>query len=351
MRKIAINLSRSYDALLGNGLLDNLGEELLQRHSSCKVALICDDHVYPLYAQRVKESLENARFKTACIKLVPGEKTKNLQTYGKLLEDLCDLQMTRSDLVVALGGGVIGDLCGFTAATYMRGMPFVQVPTTLLSAVDASVGGKTGVDLPSGKNMVGAFHQPLMVLCDTQTFDTLGENEWKDGAAECIKHALIADEALYHRLLDCTWREQIEDIVANNIEIKRSFVKGDEQDKGQRQALNFGHTIGHAIEKTSNYTISHGKAVAMGMLWEMRSAYRMGMSPCTSQLLLQALKVHGLPTETPYSAEEIFRSALSDKKKMGDSITLACLDRIGAVSLHTMTNERLEQFILAGGAP
>jgi len=298
----------------------------------CRVMLVSDDIVYALYGGTVKQSYENAGFAVHSFVFPNGERAKNMDTLAELLEAMAGEGITRADLVVALGGGVTGDLAGFAAAAYLRGVPYVQIPTTFLAAIDSSVGGKTGVNLAAGKNLAGAFHQPIAVFCDPDVFATLPPEVFRDGLCEAVKYGCIADRALFDTLAGDIDQE-LENIVATCVDIKRVLVEKDEFDKGERQLLNFGHTPGHAIEKQSGYKISHGHAVGMGMVI-MGGAFAGQI-----QALLQS---HGIDTRCPYSAKELAEAALSDKKRSGGKISLVRLKTIGEAYLHEINVTELE---------
>ncbi|MEI6579117.1 MAG: 3-dehydroquinate synthase, partial [Eubacteriales bacterium] len=257
---------KSYDVLIGSRMLKNAGDILRDYFSPCSVVIVTDDNVDALYGETVQYSLTCSGFNTSKFVFKHGEHSKNLSVYAKALEFMAQNSLTRSDMVVALGGGVTGDLAGFAAASYLRGVRFVQMPTTLLAAVDSSVGGKTGVNLDAGKNLAGAFWQPSLVLCDCDTLNTLPDDILADGIAEAIKYGMIRDKELFEMLEfgDCI--SNPEACVARCVTIKGNIVAKDEFDNGERQLLNFGHTLAHSIEKLSDYKISHGHAVAIGMV-------------------------------------------------------------------------------------
>ena len=243
---------------------------------------------------------------------------------------MCSSDLTRSDCVAALGGGVTGDMAGFAAATYQRGIDYIQIPTTFLAAADSSVGGKTAVDLEAGKNLVGAFWQPRAVICDTDTFRTLPEDTFLDGVAETVKHGLIADADFFRFLLEADLRGDIDRIVRRDVEIKAAVVGEDEFERGRRKILNFGHTLGHAMEKLSGYATPHGHAVAVGMVLAARGAERLGYSPAgTLETVLEANERLGLPSRCPYGAQALYEAATGDKKRGGDHIDVVVLEEIG----------------------
>ena len=291
-------------------------------------AIITDDNVKELYLNHVVKSLCNADFTTPHFSFPAGEVSKNSQNYINILNWLCENKLTRTDIIVALGGGVVGDIAGFAAATYLRGIPFIQIPTTLLAMVDSSVGGKTGIDLPAGKNLAGAFYQPSLVLCDPQFLNTLQEDVFKDGLAEVIKYGMLGSKTILKLLQGISHQDNLPlhkdlgEIIKLCISIKRDIVQRDEFDTGDRMLLNLGHTIGHAIEKLSNFKISHGFAVAIGMAIDTRAAFKKNLCPKECIIILDELfNRFGLPKNTEYSAKELYEAALHDKKRAGDTIT------------------------------
>ena len=298
-----------------------------------------------LYSQVVLSSLIENGYQVSKIVFPAGEHSKNLSTYSNILEALAEEGLTRSDLVVALGGGVVGDIAGFAAATYMRGVRYIQVPTTYLAAVDSSVGGKTGLDLLSGKNLAGAFWQPSMVICDYKTFESLPEEELLDGIAEAVKSAMVAEDSLFSRILE----NDYEYVIGRCVSIKKSIVEADERDTGMRQLLNFGHTVGHGIEKLSEYSISHGHAVAKGMVIEARAAYKMGLTETdTSSYLIEILEKCGFDLSVPYTSDDIYPYAMNDKKINGDSITVVVPEAIGKCRLHKISLSELKTYLQLG---
>ena len=352
MRSVHIPVGPGYDILIGAALLSSTGRLIKEKCSPSRIALITDSTVDALYADAVLSSLAEAGLPACKFVFPAGEASKNLSVYGQILAFLSRQGRDRGSLIVALGGGVTGDMAGFAAATYLRGIPFVQIPTTLLAAIDSSVGGKTGVDLPSGKNLVGAFHQPLLVLCDTDTLSTLSPEIFADGAAEAIKYGVLDSPALFSQICAGKIQEDREEIIEKCVQIKRDYVAQDERDTGARQFLNLGHTIGHAIEACSNFSISHGHAVAMGMVAMARGAYRAGLlaQDCSAQIA-EAAAVFGLNTACAYGAEALFTAAGQDKKRGGASITLVLPEQIGKCRLEKARMETLEKIIRLGVAP
>ena len=350
MQTIHVQASRSYDVLIGEGLLPKAGEKLAEVISPCRAVIVSDDNVFALYGETLRKSLQDAGFEPMEFVFPHGESSKNLSVYGELLETMCAARITRSDCIVALGGGVVGDLAGFAAATYQRGIAFAQIPTSLLAAVDSSVGGKTAVDLPSGKNQVGCFYQPSVVLCDTDTFKTLPEAEYRNGCAEIIKYAMIGSSELFAALEEKPVSEQYEAVVSRCVSMKRDFVEQDEFDRGLRMMLNFGHTFGHAVESCSQFAIAHGQAVAMGMAAITESAVKRGFcEEGTLEKLTELLKSYHLNAKIPYPAQELFLAAGSDKKSSGGSINLIVPQKIGCCTIEKIKKEELLGWLQDGG--
>ena len=272
MNTVHVNASRSYHVLIGSGLLDTLGSHVAAMKNTNKVCFVSETNVWPLYGARAAKSLTDAGLEVTEFVFPAGEQFKNAAVYLDLLYFLADHQITRTDLIVALGGGVVGDLAGFAAATYMRGIPFIQIPTTLLAMVDSSVGGKTAIDLPVGKNLVGVFYQPVLVLCDTDCLNTLPEDIFRDGCAEVIKYGILFDPELFSTLCQQGPAFNREAVIARCVELKRDVVAEDEFDTGTRMLLNLGHTIGHAFESFAlkkGQPVLHGYAVAWGIVCEL----------------------------------------------------------------------------------
>ena len=326
MRTVHIDASTKYDVLIGEGLLDRCGELSAKVIKPCKCVLVSDDTVDELYGDRAQISLSYAGFEVKRFTFPAGEGSKHLGTLSNLLEYMARERMTRTDVVVALGGGVTGDMAGFAAAVYARGIRFVQIPTTLLAAVDSSVGGKTAVDLKAGKNLAGAFHQPSLVITDTDVIRDLPADQLACGAAEVIKYGVLYDEALFAQLEKGDWQDDMDGIVEKCVQWKRDVVAGDEFDTGARAFLNLGHTFGHAIEQCSGLSVSHGQGVAIGMLMAACAA------GCPDDMVLRLAKcvaANGLKTHCDYPPDKLATAALSDKKRAGGSITLVLPERIG----------------------
>lgn len=349
MNTIHVAASRAYDVIIGCGLFSELGERAQRVVSGRKCMIVTDSNVAPLYLARAVSSLKSAGFETFSFAFPAGEPSKNGHTYLTLLNLLAEKRLTRADLLVALGGGVVGDLTGFAAATYLRGVACIQIPTTLLACVDSSVGGKTAIDLPAGKNLAGAFFQPSLVLCDPDLLITLPPAVFADGCAEVVKHAMLGRTDLLEHLLKKHAREELEFVIAANVDMKRSIVEGDEFDTGRRQLLNLGHTFAHAVEKLNDYQIPHGSAVAMGMRLITRAAVKKDFCPAEALCILETLlKKHDLPLEIPYGAEALSEAALMDKKRSGSTLTLAVPCGVGETMLHKINVGELIDWAKAG---
>ena len=327
--------------------LCNLGQEILKKVKGRSTVVVTDKNVEKHYLNICVNSLEEAGIKVKTFVVEPGEESKSGEIYLELINFLARIPLTRTDFLVALGGGVVGDLTGFAAATYLRGIDVVQVPTTVLAAVDSSVGGKTAINLEAGKNLAGAFHQPVLVACDTSTFNTLPEDIYRDGMAEVIKYGVIKDEKLFERLKDKKKSEEdIEGIVERCVEIKKEYVLEDEFDTGVRQFLNFGHTIGHAVEKASNYTISHGSAVAKGMSMIAKiSCIKGWCDKKVSEEIDSILTTYGFDLTVPFEKGELIETMLSDKKRKGDFIDLVIPNEIGKCELKRITVKELKELL------
>lgn len=349
MRTITVNTSKSYEIKIGSGLLSTIGSEVTALKNISKICIVSDSNVFPIYGQLVVNNLQLYGFSVDSFVFPAGENSKNAETFLSLLNSLAAMQMTRSDLIVALGGGVVGDIAGFAAACYLRGIRYIQVPTTLLAAVDSSVGGKTAIDLETGKNLAGAFWQPSLVLCDTDTLNTLPEETFRDGCAEIIKCAILYDPDLFSELLNSGVAFDRETVITRCVQWKRDVVTEDEFDTGSRMKLNLGHTIGHGIENKSGYTLSHGQSVGIGMAIAARAAKRNNL--CSSfccQRILEILNCFQLPVKTIYSAEDLTVHVLSDKKRSGSLIRLIIPREIGNCEIMPIEINELKTFIEAG---
>ena len=343
MKTVTVSASRSYDIKIGPGLLPTLGAEAVALGKAKKVCIVSESTVFPLYGSTAENSLKKAGFEVLTFVFPAGEESKNASTYLELVIFLAQNHLTRTDLIIALGGGVVGDLAGFAAATYLRGIRFIQVPTTLLAAVDSSVGGKTAIDLPAGKNLCGAFCQPSLVLCDTDTLDSLPADIFRDGCAEVIKYGVLYDPELFAQLEEQGLSFDREAVITRCIQWKRDVVMEDEFDTGARMKLNLGHTIGHGVEARSNFALSHGKSVAIGMAIVSRAAN----CPDAGRIVA-CLEKFGLPVHTDYPLEDIYTYTLSDKKRSGDTVKLILPNRIGDCTVVPTPVTQLKSFIEAG---
>ena len=337
-RTIHVEASRSYDILIGRGILAGLGDFIRPLLGNCRLAVLTDSNVDALYGDAIINHLNEAGY-DACKYVIPaGEASKCADNLLAFLNFMASSQLTRSDAVVAFGGGVVGDLGGLSASLYLRGVKYVQVPTTLLASVDSSVGGKTAIDIPAGKNLVGSFYQPSLVCCDTALMDTLAPEIYRDGCAEVIKYGMILDAGLYDTLHTLPFDREA--VVARCVEIKRDVVQQDEFDNGIRGLLNFGHTFGHAIEKLSDFGISHGEAVAKGMVIAARMAPLCGLCDVADELSALLVR-YGFDISCPYGAQEIYDALLSDKKRRGGNISVVLPRAVGDCTLVTMPVEEL----------
>lgn len=326
-----------------NDLLSHAGAAIGDVFSPSRVHIVTDSTVAPLYLNELAQQFDVPVSSTV---IPAGEEHKRLATVEGIYHDLLAAGMTRKDLIIALGGGVVGDITGFAAATFLRGVSLCQIPTTLLAQVDSSVGGKTGVDLAEGKNLVGAFYQPRLVLIDPEVLDTLPDTTFADGMAEVVKYGYIANPAILDMVSQPDYQTQIDDIIYECVKIKRDVVAIDEHDTGLRMILNFGHTIGHAAEKLGNYTeLTHGQAVAIGMVAAMRLNALRGDEDLTAPLIALLQKI-GLPTELTYDREAIFGALLSDKKKFGNTVNFILVREPGRAEITPIEAETLHEYIL-----
>lgn len=349
MNTVSVQASKTYSVLIGHNLLAQIGAYIQNVHGPCKAAIVSDSNVWPLYGDTVQQSLESAGYQVCSYIFPAGEASKNMDTYSSIVNFLAEHQLTRSDLVIALGGGVVGDMTGFAAATFLRGIAYIQVPTSLLAMVDSSVGGKTAIDLPAGKNLVGAFYQPCLVLCDISTLKTLPEEIFRDGCAEVIKYGVLFDPVLFSHLREYGLDFDHEYVITRCVELKRDVVATDEFDTGDRQRLNLGHTFGHAVEAQSHFSVSHGQAVAIGMALISRASYAKLL--CNEQTMTDVcntIQSFGLPTQTQYKSGQLITSALSDKKRSGNSVNLIIPRSIGDCSIYPIAVTDLQSFIEAG---
>lgn len=352
MQTVNVNASRCYDIHIGSGLLERCPELMAPLGAPCRTAIVTDDNVAPLYLERLVNAFTAAGWPQPCTFIFPhGEESKTLATAQQLYTFFAEQKLTRTDLILALGGGVTGDVCGFAASTYLRGMRYVQIPTTLLAQVDSSVGGKTAVDLPQGKNLVGTFWQPSLVVCDVALLSTLPEDIFLDGMAEVLKYGLIRDCALYELLTEPNgaYRSHMEDIVKTCVSIKRDIVEQDEFDTGERMLLNFGHTLGHAVEAHSGFAVPHGRAVAIGMAMISRAAARAGfVEPQLAERVVFGCRQLGLPVSYDAPAVTLAALCLSDKKRGGDAISVILPKTLGEAVVRKLTLDEFQRMVCGG---
>ena len=348
MKTLAVNTSRPYEIKIGRGSLDQAGVLCRQAIPNArKLTIVTDSRVLPLYLARTADSLEQMGFQIQCLTVPAGEASKSAEQLVILWEKMMAFGMTRTDAVVALGGGVVGDLAGFAAATLLRGVEYVQIHTTLLSQVDSSVGGKVAIDLRAGKNLAGAFWQPSLVIIDPGCLDTLPDRTFSDGMAEVIKYGCILDRKLFELLNRCGSRvrvmERIVDVVYTCCDLKRRVVVEDERDTGLRQLLNFGHTVGHAFELAGHYeTWTHGQGVAAGMNWAAQLGVELGVTPPeTVECIQELLKKFDLPLDIPCPWETMTEAVGLDKKNAGDHISLIVLEKLGQAVHRKMARDEL----------
>ena len=345
MRCVEVRAGRPYEVFIGRGLMDAAGGMIVEALGGTRMAaILTDDTVDALYGARVEQALSESGLRTCRFAMPHGEAHKTLATWEKMLAFLSEQGMTRADAVVALGGGVPGDVAGFAAASYQRGVDLVQIPTTLLAMIDSSVGGKTGVDLGGLKNQVGAFHQPRLVLIDPEALSTLPAATLSDGAAEAVKYGVLGDGELFERLSRGGWTAEAEWVIERCVTQKAALVAADERDRGSRQLLHLGHTLRHAIEKCSGFHFSHGRAVAVGMIYAARIARGMGLcGPEVEEAISAVLAAGGLPLSAPYGAAELAAAAMADKKRAGGEITLVLPREIGRCELRRVPATELEK--------
>lgn len=360
MQTIHVNTtSRAYDVVVGEHMLDHVGNAARGAVKGPNAFIVSDTNVWPLYHEPVEQYLTDAGFSVAHYVFPAGEASKNLSTLSDVLEAMAEAELGRDDIVIALGGGVVGDVAGYAAASYMRGIAVVQVPTSLLAMVDSSVGGKTAVDLKGGKNLAGAFWQPSAVIASIACLSTISPELLTDSCGEVIKHGVLADPAMFAELeaspintrdaegnLDY---ERLERIVSRNIEIKRDVVDQDEKEQGLRQTLNLGHTIGHAIEAANNYELGHGSSVAAGMCFIARACAKLGICPAEdAERIVACVAAHGLPTTSDIDTETLYTFALADKKRHGNTMNVNMIKDIGNVYVQKMPLDEFKELIELG---
>ena len=345
--ELTVHTFQSYKIIIERGCIAQTGAraaELFQ--PGAKALIVSDTNVMPIYGTQIAKFLSDSGFSCFQFAFRAGETSKRLSTIEQIYGVLAENRFTRSDFIVALGGGVTGDMAGFAAATFLRGIRFMQIPTTLLAQIDSSVGGKTGVDLPQGKNLVGAFHQPALVLIDPNTLDTLPSRYFSDGMGEAIKYGCIRSRALFDLIQNTDIHKNIEEMIFQCADIKRGIVERDEFDTGERMLLNFGHTFGHALEKLYHFEkLSHGEAVGIGMAMMAEYGEAAGdTKPGTAKEITSALKKFDLPVRDAMSMEKILEATTLDKKSSGGKISLILLKEIGESFVQQLTRSELAEF-------
>ncbi len=351
MREVEVRAStKTYSVYMGAGLIAEAGERIRAVAPKAeKLAVITDDNVEPLYASRLLDSLQKAGFETAKYVLPHGEESKNGLNYLSILSFLAESGLSRTDALVALGGGMVGDIAAFSAATYLRGIKYVQLPTTLLAMVDSSVGGKTAIDLPAGKNLAGAFCQPEAVVCDVSTLETLPENVLREGCAEVLKYGVLGDRELFEHMCEKGLDFHREEVIYRCVSMKRDYVCADEFDIGLRRKLNLGHTFGHVVEKLSGFALSHGESVAIGSAVVARAAAKAGFcDESCARKIEEGLAALGLPTNTDTDMEKAMPVMLSDKKRAGKAVNIIVPRSIGCCDIVPMEAAELKEFMSKG---
>lgn len=347
MTKLCVNVSDKSlsEIYIENGLLSKVGELTKTVLKGKKIALISDTNVYPLYGENIKTQLENEGYKVFTYIFKAGEASKNTRELIKIVEFMAENELTREDGAVALGGGVCGDMVGFAASVFLRGIKFVQIPTSLLAQVDSSVGGKTAVDLPQGKNLCGAFHQPSLVIIDPDVLKTLSHHFFSDGMGEVIKYGCIKSASLFEKLESGDVKDNLTDIITECVSIKRQVVENDEKEHGERALLNFGHTCGHAIEKLWNFeTVSHGEAVAIGMVMITRAGENLGITEKgTTDRLIKVLEKNDLKISDTHTDKEIISAMNGDKKRTGTGIKFVMINKIGSSFINPIKYEDINK--------
>lgn len=351
MRTVRVSASKEYDVIIGRNAISVLGTEAKKVcPNATKALLVSETNVAPLYLDSVKNELAKAGVDVSCYVFEAGERSKNINEIAGMWNKMAEEGFTRTDVVVSLGGGVTTDMAGFAASTFLRGISVIHIPTSLLAMVDASVGGKTGIDIPMGKNQVGAFWQPSLVIEDTSMLKSLPDEVFTEGMAEVIKYAFIMDEPLYEVLKnangDLSDESVLEDVITSCVEDKADVIKSDEKDNGRRQILNYGHTAGHVIERDSGFTKPHGICVAKGMGIFIDACVKAGtLADSEASKMLSLLKLYNLPAEDEITPEEIVAGAMNDKKKRGDILSVILANKIGSAEIKKMTKEEFLEFL------
>lgn len=344
---VEVKTNKSYDVIIESGAVDRVGELIKNTIDlKSKIFIVTDTNVAPLYLKRVIDSLQKVGYKSVNYIIEAGEQSKNLENFGRILNCAAAVGLTRTDCFLALGGGVVGDLCGFCASAFMRGVKFVQVATTFLAAIDSSVGGKTAVNLDEGKNMVGAFHQPSIVIIDTKTLNTLPEIEWKCGLGEAVKYAVLCGGEIYELLNDGIDENNLPRLIELCIKHKAFVVETDEKEQGLRKTLNLGHTIGHAVERISNFSIHHGIAVAMGISQIAKLELMRGiLSQSEKQKIDDLIKKYSLLVDFDYKMERIVRAIVFDKKVESTNISIIGINAVGKTYIEKLGLSEFEDLL------
>lgn len=353
MKIIEVKLKdNSYKIYIEKNIFEKIAAYLKENYENKKILIVTDKNLEKLYIKALNKTIQDKNFKTKIISIEPGEKSKSIDTLKKLYEDFTNFNLTRGDLILTFGGGVVGDLGGFAAATYLRGIPYIQIPTSLLAQVDSSVGGKVAVDLPWGKNLVGSFYQPKAVFIDPELLKTLDERFLHDGLAEVIKYGCIRDESIFRTLMNYKDDEElldnIEKIIYTCCNIKKKVVESDEKDLGERMILNFGHTLGHAVEEYFNYSkYTHGEAVAIGMAEITRRSEELNITKIgTHNFIKKILMKYELPyRRIEMDKEKILHTIKLDKKSSGENINLILLNKIGEGFIKKVSIKEIENYI------
>lgn len=353
MYKLDIDLGyKQYDILVMKGLFNSFGKLIKEMYLNKKIIILTDSNIENIYGEALRNNLADENINTETIVIPPGEKSKSIEFLEQVYEGLTRLKISRDDILITFGGGVVGDLGGFVASTYLRGIKFIQIPTTLLSQIDSSIGGKVAINLSSGKNLIGSFYHPELVLIDPELLKTLDSRFMYDGMAEVIKYGCIKDESLFFKLLEYKSLEamykDIEEVIFTCCNIKKHFVESDEKDVGTRMLLNFGHTIGHGIEKYYNYErYTHGEAVAIGMYNITKKSEELGITEKgTSKWLMSILKQYKLPYELPViNKNKILDTIFLDKKSSSDNIKIVLLKGIGESLIKEINKDKIKEYI------
>lgn len=347
MKNLTVNISKKYDVVLGYSLLDSTINYIKEIVSGKKLAIITDDIVDNLYSDKIDKNLKKNNFEISKFVFRNGESSKNINTLSDILEFLAECNFKRNDIIIALGGGVVGDITGLAASLYMRGIKFIQIPTTLLAMVDASIGGKTAIDLKNGKNLAGAFWQPSLVICDCEIIRNLPDRLFAEGMAEVIKCGAIRKTEIIDYVLNNRVKEYLEEIIEACISLKRDVVEADEfETKGIRQILNVGHTVAHAIEKTSNYTVSHGLAVGTGLVIEANIAKQIGiLKDDTDIILKECVDKYNLYLKQDYDIESFVNAMKNDKKNNDKKIVFMLPEKIGKYKEYKLSEQEIKTIL------